>query len=43
MKAHGTLATILGHEAARRRTNLTLNEVIKEYRRLEPNLTGLKA
>ena len=37
-----TLATILGREAARRRTKLTLDEVIRENRRLEPDLSGLK-
>jgi myo-inositol 2-dehydrogenase/D-chiro-inositol 1-dehydrogenase len=37
-----TLATILGREAARRRTKLTLDEVLHENRRLEPDLTGLK-
>jgi len=40
---NATLATILGREAGRRRAKLTLNEVLKEDRRLEPNLTGLKA
>jgi len=39
---NATLATILGREAARRRTKLTLNDVLKENRRLEPNLSGLK-
>ena len=29
-------------EAARRRTKLTLEEVLKENRRLEPDLHGLK-
>jgi len=38
-----TLTTILGREAARRRTKLTWDEVLRENRRLEPNLTGLKA
>ena len=38
-----TLVTILGREAARRRTKLTLDELIRENRRLEPDLTGLKA
>jgi predicted dehydrogenase len=38
-----TLATILGREAARKRTKLTLDEVLRENRRLEPDLTGLKA
>jgi myo-inositol 2-dehydrogenase/D-chiro-inositol 1-dehydrogenase len=40
---NATLTTILGREAARRRTKLTLDEVLKENRRLEPDLTGLKA
>ena len=39
---NATLTTILGREAARRRTKLTLTEVLKEDRRLEPDLTGLK-
>jgi len=39
---NATLTTILGREAARRRTKLTLDEVVKENRRLEPDLTGLK-
>jgi myo-inositol 2-dehydrogenase / D-chiro-inositol 1-dehydrogenase len=33
-----TLATILGREAARRRGKLTLDEVLRENRRLEPDL-----
>lgn len=37
-----TLTTILGREAARRRIKLTWDEVLKENRRLEPDLTGLK-
>jgi len=40
---NATLTTILGREAARRRTKLTLEEVLKENRRLEPDLRGLKA
>jgi len=40
---NATLATILGREAARRRTKLTLDNVLRENRRLEPDLTGLKA
>lgn len=40
---NATLATILGREAARRKTRLTLDEVLKENRRLEPDLSGLKA
>ena len=39
---NATLATILGREAARRRTKLTLDEVLHENRRLEPDLSGLK-
>jgi predicted dehydrogenase len=39
---NATLTTILGREAARRRTKLTLNEVLQENHRLEPDLTGLK-
>ena len=38
-----TLATILGREAARRRTKLTWDEMIRENRCLEVDLTGLKA
>lgn len=40
---NATLTTILGREAARRRTKLTMDEVLRENRRLEPDLTGLKA
>jgi myo-inositol 2-dehydrogenase/D-chiro-inositol 1-dehydrogenase len=40
---NATLTTILGREAARRRAKLTLEEVLKENRRLEPSLKGLKA
>ncbi len=40
---NATLAAILGREAARRRTKVTLDEVLRENRRLEPDLTGLKA
>ena len=40
---NATLATILGREAARRRTKLTLDELLHENRRLEPDLTGLTA
>ena len=39
---NATLTAILGREAARRRTKLTLDEVLRENRRLEPDLTGLK-
>ncbi|MEI7901468.1 MAG: Gfo/Idh/MocA family oxidoreductase [bacterium] len=38
----GVLACILGREAAMRRTRLTLEEVIRENKRLEVNLKGLK-
>jgi predicted dehydrogenase len=37
-----TLTTILGREAGARNTLLTMDEVIKENKRLEPNLKGLK-
>ncbi|MEN6428974.1 MAG: Gfo/Idh/MocA family oxidoreductase [Phycisphaerales bacterium] len=40
---NATLATILGREAARRRTKLTLDEVLRENRCLEPDLSGLRA
>ena len=36
---NATLATILGREAARRRTKLTLDELLHENRRLEPDLS----
>ncbi len=39
---NATLTTILGREACRRRTKLTWDEVLRENRRLEPDLTGLK-
>lgn len=39
---NSTLTTILGREAARRRTKLTLEEVLKENRRLEPDLSALR-
>jgi len=38
----GTLTAILGREAALRRTRLTMDEVIKENRKLEVDLSGLK-
>lgn len=40
---NSTLATILGREAAKRKTKLTWDEVIRENKRFEVNLTGLKA
>jgi hypothetical protein len=39
----GALTTILGREAALRRTRLTWDELIKENKRLEVDLHGLKA
>jgi len=39
----GVLATILGREAAARGTLLTMDELIKENRRLEVDLSGLKS
>lgn len=39
----GVLATILGREAAARGTLLTMDELIKENKRLEVDLTGLKS
>lgn len=39
---NSTLATILGREAARRRTRLTMDEIIKENKRIEVDLSGLK-
>jgi hypothetical protein len=39
---NSTLATILGREAGRRNTSLTMNEVIKENKKIETNLKGLK-
>ncbi|MBI2924704.1 MAG: Gfo/Idh/MocA family oxidoreductase [Verrucomicrobia bacterium] len=39
----GALTTILGREAAARRTRLTMEELLKENKRLELDLKGLKA
>ena len=39
----GALATILAREAAARHTRLTMDELIKENRRVEVDLRGLKA
>ena len=39
----GVLACILGREAAARRVRLTMDELIGENKRLEADLTGLKA
>ncbi len=38
----GTLTAILGREAAARRTRLTMEELLKENKKLEVDLTGLK-
>jgi len=37
-----TLTTILGREAAKRRTQLTWDQIIKENKKLEVDLTGMK-
>ncbi len=39
----GCLACILGREAAARGTELTMEQLLKENRKLEPDLRGLKA
>ena len=39
----GCLACILGREAAARGTELTMEQLLKDNRKLEPDLTGLKA
>ncbi|MCX5684556.1 MAG: Gfo/Idh/MocA family oxidoreductase [Planctomycetota bacterium] len=39
----GVLTCILGREAAARRTRLTMEELLKENKRLDVDLTGLKA
>ena len=39
----GTLTAILGREAAVRHARLTMDELLKENRRLEPDLSGLRA
>lgn len=39
----GCLACILGREAAARGSDLTMEQLLKENRKLEPDLTGLKA
>ena len=39
----GTLTAILGREASARRRYMTMDELIKENKRLEVDLTGLKA
>jgi len=39
----GALTTILGREAAQRHGRMTMDEVIKENKRLEVDLSGLKA
>jgi len=39
----GALATILGREAGKRRTRITMDELLKKNQSLEVNLKGLKA
>jgi len=39
----GALATILGREAGLRHTRLTMDQILKENKRLEVDLSGLKA
>jgi hypothetical protein len=39
----GTLTAILGREAAARRRSLTMEELIRENKKLKVDLTGLKA
>jgi hypothetical protein len=39
----GCLARILGREAAARGTELTMEQLLKENHKLQPDLTGLKA
>ncbi len=39
---NATLATILGREAALERTRLTWTDLLKQNKRIEPDLTGLK-
>jgi hypothetical protein len=38
----GALATILGREAALRKTRVTMDELLKESRRIDIDLRGLK-
>ncbi len=40
---NSTLATILGREAARREVRLTMDELIRENKKIEVDLTGLQA
>jgi len=40
--ADSTLATILGRQAAIKRTHVTMKQLIAENRRIEPDLSGLK-
>lgn len=39
---NSTLATVLGHEAGKRNTLVTWEQIIAEKRRIEPDLTGLR-
>jgi predicted dehydrogenase len=41
--ADSTLVTILGREAAIKRTHINIKELITENRRIEPDISGLKA
>jgi len=40
---NAALACILGRQAALRKTKLTWKDLLKENKRIEPDLTGLKA
>jgi hypothetical protein len=39
----GTLTCILGREAAARRVRMTMDELIKENKKLDVDITGLQA
>jgi len=39
---NSTLTTVLGHEAGKRNTLITWEQIIAEKRRIEPDLTGLR-
>ncbi|MFH1882137.1 MAG: hypothetical protein ABIL62_05435 [Planctomycetota bacterium] len=39
---NSTLAAVLGHEAGKRNTLVTWEQIIAEKRRIEPDLTGLR-
>jgi hypothetical protein len=42
MAIDSCLATILAREACLRKGTMTMDELLKENRRIEPDLTGLK-